>query len=65
MNQRPQTLSQVVTIACLFEQVFNEQFELLKMEKRKTIASGNNNRRNVTIRPHTAQKNGQNNNSNH
>ena len=45
VNQRPQTLSQAVEIACLSEEVLNEQFRLLqKKDKNKgSSSSGNNN----------------------
>lgn len=63
VNERPQTLAQAMEIACLSQEVFNEQFGALKIEKNKTTVSGKNNK-NVNNQPQVVQNNGQNNNNN-
>lgn len=55
VNQRPSTLAQAVEIACLSEEVLNEQFRPLKKDEGKTKGSGNNNN-NVTNLPQVPQK---------
>ena len=52
MNQRPQTLAQTVEIACLSEEVLNEQFGSLQRKDKGKGASGsgsgnNNNNKGV------------------
>ena len=48
VNQRPQTLAQAVEIACLSEEVLNEQYGPLKKDKGKGV---NNNNKNANNQP--------------
>ena len=62
VNQRPQTLANAVAIACLSEEVLDEQYgPLQKKEKNKNQNNNSGGNKGANNQPQQAQKTGQNN----